>query len=166
MLFPPLLVMKIWGIKQLWWKNGACWFYSLHNIPEEFLAVVIDKSYCSSTVTQPPCSSNLKKQKLGLSYQYQMDFLHTSFISYCKTGLGANISCWKRPNFFISSPKHKDLIHSLPKFGTSEALIEMHLKLSLAYGAYQKSNVDTEMHDTAYTGNHTLIVNVTHLYIK
>lgn len=42
----------------------------------------------------------------------------------------------------------------------------MHLKLSLAYGAYQKSNVDTEMHDTAYIGNQTLIVNVTHLYIK
>lgn len=60
--------MKIRGIKQLWGKNSACWFYPLHNIPEEFLAVVIDKSDGSSTVTQPPCSSNLKKQQVSLSY--------------------------------------------------------------------------------------------------
>lgn len=70
LLLPSLLVMKIRGIKQLWGKNGARWFYSLHDIPEELLTVVIDKSNCSSTVTQPPRSSNLKKQKLILSYQY------------------------------------------------------------------------------------------------
>lgn len=67
LLFPSLLVMQIWGIKQLWGKNGSCGFYSLHNIPKELLAVVIDKSNCSSTVTQSPRSSNLKKHKFILS---------------------------------------------------------------------------------------------------